>query len=197
MKHLLLSFLIAFTFALHAQDAAEPIQKNLNNGTVSEQFDYIIKNSNRYQEYKVVKRTWLDKLKSNVADSLNAVRKDLIVKQDLINNQQSEIEKLKADLAKTNEDLSKVSKEKDGIKFFGIPMLKSTYKTIMWAIAGILGLFLFIFIGRFARSKSVTAQTQKAHEELSAEFDAYRNKAMESEQKLRRKLQDEINKNLP
>lgn len=180
--------------AAFSQD--EPEAKNLSNGSIKEQFDYIISNSNRYQEYRVVKQTWLDQLKSHTADSLNVVRKELKSKQSLIDDQQAEIGQLKEKLDDSNHSLSAVNNEKDNISFFGIMMKKATYKSIMWAIIAILSALLLIFIMRFASSKSVTAQAKKAHQEVMEEFNNYKNKAMEEEQKLRRKLQDEINKRL-
>lgn len=191
---LALTFLFLLGSSAFSQD--EPETKNLSNGSIKEQFDYIISNSNRYQEYRVVKQTWLDQLKSHTADSLNVVRKELKSKQSLIDDQQAEIGQLKEKLDDSNHSLSAVNNEKDNISFFGIMMKKATYKSIMWAIIAILSALLLIFIMRFASSKSVTAQAKKAHQEVMEEFNNYKNKAMEEEQKLRRKLQDEINKRL-
>ncbi|MCB0502336.1 MAG: tRNA (guanine-N1)-methyltransferase [Bacteroidetes bacterium] len=193
-------FILALTFLFLLGNSAfsqdEPEAKNLSNGSIKEQFDYIISNSNRYQEYRVVKQAWLDQLKSHTADSLNVVRKELKSKQSLIDDQQAEIDQLKEKLDDSNHSLSAVNNEKDNISFFGIMMKKATYKSIMWAIIAILSALLLIFIMRFASSKSVTAQAKKAHQEVMEEFNNYKNKAMEEEQKLRRKLQDEINKRL-
>lgn len=191
---LALTFLFLLGSSAFSQD--EPETKNLSNGSIKEQFDYIISNSNRYQEYRVVKQTWLDQLKSHTADSLNVVRKELKSKQSLIDDQAAEIGLLKEKLDDSNHSLSAVNNEKDNISFFGIMMKKATYKSIMWAIIAILSGLLLIFIMRFASSKSVTAQAKKAHQEVMEEFNNYKNKAMEEEQKLRRKLQDEINKRL-
>lgn len=191
---LALTFLFLLGSSAFSQD--EPETKNLSNGSIKEQFDYIISNSNRYQEYRVVKQTWLDQLKSHTADSLNVVRKELKSKQSLIDDQAAEIGLLKEKLDDSNHSLSAVNNEKDNISFFGIMMKKATYKSIMWAIIAILSGLLLIFIMRFASSKSVTAQAKKAHQEVIEEFNNYKNKAMEEEQKLRRKLQDEINKRL-
>lgn len=174
----------------------EEVKKDLSNGTIEEQFDYIISNSNRFQEYKVVKRTWLDQIASNVSDSIDVFRKDLKNINQNVVNQNSEIEKLKAELEATNETLDKTNIEKDNISFFGISMKKGAYKSIMWAIVGGLAFLLVVFILRFLRSNSVTAQTKKRYDEIFEEFEAYKHKSIEDEQVLRRKLQDEINKRL-
>lgn len=187
-------FLFFQTSFIFSQE--EAVAKDLSNGSIKEQFDYINSNSNRYQDYRVVKQTWLNQLESHVADSLNVVKKELKGTHSLINEQKKEIDSLKELLDNTNNSLDKVNNEKDRISFFGIMMKKATYKSIMWAIIAALGALLLIFIMRFASSKSVTAQAKKAHNEVMEEFSNYKNKAMEEEQKLRRKLQDEINKRL-
>ncbi|MEZ5007754.1 MAG: hypothetical protein R2753_06325 [Chitinophagales bacterium] len=187
-------FLLFQISAIFSQE--EVVAKDLSNGSIKEQFDYINSNSNRYQDYRVVKQTWLNQLESNVADSLNVVKKELKETHSLINEQKKEINSLKELLDNTNSSLDKVNNEKDKISFFGIMLKKAAYKSIMWAIIAALGVLLLIFIMRFASSKSVTAQTKKAHNEVMEEFSNYKNKAMEEEQKLRRKLQDEINKRL-
>ncbi len=191
---ILISLIILCFSNIKAQN--QDVVKDLSNGNLQEQFDYIISNSNRYQEYKVVKRTWLEELKSHVADSLDAFRKDIKETSSIITDQKEEISSLKEQLKTTDNSLSKVNSEKDRISFFGISMQKTFYKSIMWAIIGALAILLFIFIGRFATSKRATIQAKKSLAEVQEEFDTYKNKAMEDEQKLRRKLQDEINKHL-
>ncbi len=73
-KILCLVFLVSVT--LSAQNRAT-VTKSLNEGTIENQFDYLIKKSNRYQEFKVVKTTWLIQLKKSAGDSLVSLRKDL------------------------------------------------------------------------------------------------------------------------
>ncbi len=197
LQHLLL--LIAFSpIILSAQVQDEKPQltaeKALQTEDIKTQFDVIIKKSGKYQEYKVVKRTWLNKLKANTVDSIKTLESKLSATNEQISKQQATIKNLESSLAKTNEDLSSVTEEKDSLSFIGIPMTKGSYKTMMWAIVGGLLLFLSFFIFKFKNSNSITVQARKALEETEAEFEDHRRRALEREQKVMRKLQDEINK---
>ena len=73
---LLLFTLLALPYAVLAQSDSED-KGSLKSGTIDSQFDYIYSVSNNYQEYKVVKRTNLDQLKSNMLDSMQTMRKEV------------------------------------------------------------------------------------------------------------------------
>ena len=80
------------------------------------------------------------------------------------------------------------------MSLFGIPMSKSGYNVLMWSIiAGLLGLLL-LFIYRFKNSNTITRNANKALAEIEEEFEEHRKVALEREQKVRRQLQDELNK---
>lgn len=193
-----LSFLTAAMLtvtSLSAQTTDDAEEKpTLDKGTVSSQFDYVINESNRYQEYKVVKMEWLNKLKSHVADSLKAVRNELTTTQQTVANQQKEIADLNSQVKNTNDNLTSVNNEKNNISFLGAQTDKATYKTIMWAIvAGLVALLAF-FIYKFNSSNALTVEAKKAFQDLQQEFESHKKTAREREQKLARQLQDELNK---
>ena len=64
----------------------------------------------------------------------------------------------------------------------------------MFLIIGTLTVLLMIFITKFKRSNSVTIQTKLTLKEVETEFEEHRKIALEREQKVRRQLQDELNK---
>ena len=179
-----------------AQEAEEKEERSLDSGSITDQFDYVIEESNRYEQYKVVKIDWLNKLKGNVSDSLLAVRKQLKETRATVSAQKSEIDGLKDDLEKTRQSLSTVNSEKESITFLGSSTSKGTYKTIMWSMVGVLFLLMLFFIFRFKRSNVITTDTKESFSKLNEEFDAFRKNAREREQKIKRELQDEINKHL-
>ncbi len=78
--------------------AQEDDKLSLNEGTVDNQFEYVIQKSNNYQEFKVVKKTWMYALKAHTMDSLNAIRKDLSDTQAVVDAQAKEILELKGNL---------------------------------------------------------------------------------------------------
>ncbi|WP_461534294.1 tRNA (guanine-N1)-methyltransferase [Sinomicrobium sp.] len=181
----------------HAQTNGQDSQKSklsLTEGDVNNQFEFVIQRSNNYQEYKVVKKTWLYTLKKNTLDSLARVEKDLSEAIDLTKSQNSEIASLKSELAQNQEHLNTLTNEKDSISFFGALINKSTYKATMWGIVALLTVVLLFFIYKFRNSNIITQSAKQALEELEQEYENHRKKALEREQKVRRQLQDEINK---
>ncbi|WP_412985468.1 tRNA (guanine-N1)-methyltransferase [Pontimicrobium sp. IMCC45349] len=199
MKFFKLSVLLLLTVTLHtsiqAQNTASETDKlSLNEGTIDNQFDYVIKKSNRYQEFKVVKQTWLHTLKAHTLDSLKAIKKQLNDTKAVVTTQQEEIDTLKNNLSTTQTTLDNTNKEKDSMALFGMQMSKGGYNTLMWSIiAGLLAL-LMLFIYKFKSSNAVTKAAKKSLAETELEFEEHRRVALEREQKVRRQLQDEINK---
>ncbi|TGV01700.1 tRNA (guanine-N1)-methyltransferase [Flavivirga abyssicola] len=167
---------------------------SLSSGTIDNQFDFVIKRSNKYQDYKVVKKNWLYTLKAHTLDSLKAVHKDLADTRLIVKKQDKEISDLKSNLNNTQSDLDKTNTEKDNMALFGMQMSKTGYNVLMWSIiAGLLALLLF-FIYKFKNSNAITKGAKHALAEIEEEFEEHRKTALEREQKVRRQLQDEINK---
>ena len=188
---LIAMLMLAFASAFGQAKSSAP----LDEGTIASKFNYLINESERFKEFQVVNRRWIRKVRDHVADSLNTVRADLDSKKNTITTQQKEIDGLKAELAGTNENLTTVTGERDSIKFFGANIGKNTYKSIMWGIVGGLALLSLILFLSFKRSNSVTSGTQQALKRTQDEFDSFRERTLKKEQKIMRRLQDELNKN--
>jgi septal ring factor EnvC (AmiA/AmiB activator) len=169
--------------------------KNFNDsGSVNEQFDNLIQNSNKYQDYKVVKLNWLLKLKSNINDSILASKEDILKATNTINKQQKTIDSLNTSFSSTKNEIATLKTQITTISFFGIDFEKGLFKTIMLSIIGGLLLFLLFFISKFKQSISITKQTKSNLKEVEDEYEQHRKKALEREQKVMRRLQDELNK---
>ncbi|MEW7290425.1 tRNA (guanine-N1)-methyltransferase [Aquimarina sp. 2304DJ70-9] len=189
-----LTVLLSFSKATYAQEENVTVEQALKQDKIEDQFDIVIKKSGRYQEYKVIKQVWVNKLKANTLDSIKTLESKLNETNLQITKQKSTITGLEESLAKTNEDLTAVTNEKDSMSFFGASVTKSSYMTIMWLIVAGLLLFLGFFIFKFKNSNTITLQAKKTLAETEAEFEDHRRRALEREQKVMRKLQDEINK---
>ncbi len=196
IKHLLAGlFILMATSLIYSQEDQDNSQKpSLDNGTIESQFDYLYRKSSSYQEYKVVKQTFYYKIKKNVLDSLKVLKDELASTKQMVTVQNTEIDELKGALKTTNDNLTNVTQEKDNIKLLGIPLTKSSYNTILWSIIIGLVLFLLFFIYKFKNSNSITIQANKSLAEIEEEFFAFKTISLEREQKVRRELQDEINK---
>ena len=192
------SVILLVTFSLQtakAQTANQAEDKlSLNSGTIDNQFEFVIRRSNSWQDYKTVKKTWLYALKAHTMDSLKAVHKNLADTKTVVKTQADEITSLKASLSNTESTLNATNEEKDNISLFGVQMSKASYKVLMWSIAaGLLALLLF-FIYKFKGSNSATRDAKLKLNEIETEFEEHRRNALEREQKVRRQLQDELNK---
>jgi septal ring factor EnvC (AmiA/AmiB activator) len=177
----------------NAQSTNSEEKLSLNSGTIDNQFEYVIRRSNSWQDYKTVKKTWLYMLKAHTIDSLKAVHKDLNDTQIIVENQAKEIEGLKLNLNNTKTSLDDTIAEKDSMELFGLPMSKPNYSLTLWSIVGVLSALLLFFIYRFKNSNSITKQAKNSLSEIEEEFDEHRRNALEREQKVRRQLQDMIN----
>lgn len=189
------------SLTLHAQDTNTDSEKgSLNSGTIQSQFDHLYKISPKWRDpnkgtlFKSIKVNNLFKFRDNVFDSLKVAKSKFVDANAVIAKQKTEIETLKTDLGSTNENLASVTEEKDSIKFLGMPMSKTGYNTLLWSIIGALAVLLAVFIGKFKRSNSITIQANKDKAEIEEEYEGHRQRSLEREQKLRRELQDEINK---
>lgn len=186
--------LLCLTTANAQENSTEDDKLSLNEGTIDNQFEYVIRRSNNYQEFKVVKKTWLYELKAHTIDTLNALHKELSDTQATVNSQSNEINQLKSDLSNTKTNLDNTNKQKDSMALFGMQMSKGGYNALMWTIIAALLALLLLFVYKFNNSNSVTKQAKRTLLETEEEYEEYRRNALEREQKVRRQLQDEINK---
>ena len=190
-KILILAFpLFLFSLSVFAQDSIQ-VQKNTLNNQMIEAFD----KSNSYQDYKVVKKTQLATLKRNILDSVSALDRKIATQKSELSLQNRKIDSLSKDLQETQIQLSESREKEDGIKIFGVLTSKATYNSIMWGIIVLLLLVSGFLFYRFLNSHKITNAAQLKMAELEIELEDNRRNSLEREQKIRRKLQDEINKN--
>lgn len=201
MKFSRLLFLLAllltvgFTYAQESEDEETP---SLDNGPISSQFDYVSKKSGNYRadgvRYEVVKEANLYKLRKNVLDSVAAFNKRAAELNSTISEHETTISSLNKKLEETTTNLASVTEEKDSMSFLGISVSKATYNVILWTIIAGLLILLLAFIYKFRNSNILTQEAKQNLAELEVEYEDHRRKALEREQKISRKLQDELNK---
>lgn len=192
MKKILFLSISLFLIALQgtAQDSIE-VKKN----TLSDQMTQAFDKSNSYQEYKVIKKTQLATLKRNILDSVSNFEKRINAQERELALQKSKIDSLGQNLKSTQQNLADSKEKEDGIEILGVLTSKSTYNSIMWTIIMVLLLVSGFLFYRFLNSHKITNAAQLKMAEMEIELEDYRRNSLEREQKLRRKLQDEINKN--
>ena len=127
-------------------------------------------------------------------DSLNTTYKSLEDSRNTVAGQAKEIEDLKSKLSNPQSTLDQTNTEKNNMALLGMQTSKTNYNIIMWSIIAALLVLLFLFIYKFKNSNSITKSAKHKLDELEYEFEEHRRNALEREQKVRRQLQDEINK---
>jgi hypothetical protein len=93
-------------------------------------------------------------------------------------------------LQQANQEKEEAILEKDSFSFFGFPVEKNLYSTIMWllvlGLAGVLAFFSIQYFKSFGRVR----KAQRDLEEVQEEFEQHRKNALERERKLKRELID-------
>jgi len=186
---------VLFTFLLgNLSSYAQSSPEFLDSGDLATQFRQLIDQSNDYQEYKVVKKTWINTMQTHISDSLTRQKEALATANRTIADQLATIETLNTQLSTTQDSLLQVREEKNSMALLGVSTEKSTYRIIMWGLVGLLAMLVIVFLVRFRSSNAVSSQAKQTLEGVEEEFAQYKKRSLEREQKLRRQLQDEINK---
>ena len=174
--------------------AEAPQEEKQYPATIEGQFDELVDKSGNWEKFKLVKKESIYTFKKSLLDSLSGQKTLLREKLDTISAQSSRIKELNLNIQNLQSELDKEKNRNDSIDFLGITIEKGVYSIIVWGIIVILAILLVVFISRFTSSNSITRGALKDLEDLQNEYEEYRTKAIEREQKVRRQLQDEINK---
>jgi len=185
--YLLILLLLISTVAVSQETTKDTL-------TIEEQFDRIYRISSSYQEYKVIRKTIYQSLKTNALDSIKIIDKELQLKNIHNNVLNDSLQEVKKVLEILETDMKLLITEKNSISFLGIQLNKSTYTIIVWSIILLLIIALLYFIYQYKNSYSVTSEAKSNLSEAEEELAIHKKKSLEREQKLRRQLQDEINK---
>lgn len=189
MKNFLFASLFLFTVSASvAQTSSET--------TIDEKFQELITNSNNFKGYKVVDTDGLTTLQQLTSKRIAELKEEIAASREAFKAQEAQMAALQDELETLNAQLLALTAEKDEMPFLGMSMSKATYNTAMWSLVGVLVLALALFVVRFKRSHVHTKEARKSLADLEKEFDAYRAKSLEKEQRLGRLLQDEKNKQL-
>jgi len=172
--------------------AKVPVERVLDSATVEQQIDYVLKRSTTYEDYKVVKVVWLNKLRKNLLDSLDAGKNGIKKRDILLITREEEVDSLINNLEATNATLIQTTKERDSMSLFGYLVNKSSYNSILFTIIILLATLLVFVFYMFQRSNSTTNATKKELNDLKEDFENHRKKSREREEKMARRHLDEV-----
>ena len=186
--------LLVFTAILFASTSfAQEINKK-EDTSLKEAFDKLYRISTNYQVYKVINKEKFLNLKQQVLDSLKTTKKLLVKQNSLLKLKGENVKNTQTALNRAKLELKKTIQKKESISLFGLQLNKSIYNLILWSLILILLTALLYFIFAFTKNNILTKRAEDDLKNIEIEYEQYRKKAIEREQKLRRTLQDEINK---
>jgi putative secreted protein len=179
--------------AYTAQTAVAPVEE-AKPTTLEGVFQQLIDRSGAWQNFKMLDRGKLAAFQRSMTDSINGVRSQLVAEKQKIKENEATIKELNDKITEIQAALDQTKDQKDSVSFFGALVSKGLYNTIMWGIVLALASLLVLYIYKFSNGNVVTKKSINDLNELQEEYENYRKAAIEREQKVRRQLQDEINK---
>ena len=175
------------------QTTAAPIEE-AKPTTLEGVFQQLIDRSGAWQNFKMLDRGKLAAFQRSMTDSINGVRSQLVAEKQKVKENEATIKELNDKITEIQAALNQTKDQKDSVSFFGALVSKGLYNTIMWGIVLALASLLVLYIYKFSNGNVVTKKSINDLNELQEEYENYRKAAIEREQKVRRQLQDEINK---
>ena len=175
------------------QTTAAPVEE-AKPTTLEGVFQQLIDRSGTWQNFKMLDRGKLAAFQRSMTDSINGVRSQLVAEKQKVKENEATIKELNDKITEIQAALDQTKDQKDSVSFFGALVSKGLYNTIMWGIVLALASLLILYIYKFSNGNVVTKKSINDLNELQEEYENYRKAAIEREQKVRRQLQDEINK---
>lgn len=162
--------------------------------SIAKQFDYILMKSESYQDLKIVKRKVIESLQQDVLGSISKIESELHSSKSVMSQQQNQISSLQNKLTATSATLSKYTNEGPKVTFLGIEFDQHVFATLFAVILFGSVIAVLFFALRYKKSNAVMAHSKSLLSELEEEYQNYKQKSIEREQKISRLLQDEINR---
>ena len=170
-------------------------QKTTNDTlSLSKQFEQAYRRSSSYKEFKVIRKSTFQNLKKNTLDSIKIIDEKLKIENQKNTRLEQEINSVAKIRLEQDLELSEAILEKNTIYFVGLKLRKNTFKIIIWSIFLILIILICYFAYQLKDGIKITSQAKKELTSVEEEFNSYKKKSLVRDQKMRRQLQDEINK---
>lgn len=188
----LLLLFVMFSTVIYPQND-ETVNEHLFSGKkIENKFNTMLDKASVFQEYKLVKSEVLDDFRLNFStflskthENFSSLNLQLEEKEVAIGNLNSEVIALKNENHSLNNAVATIS-------VFGIDLQKGTYNFLMWSVLLLFGFVAFYFAYRFKLANEITKNSKVILAEVEDEYQLFKQKSIEREQKLRRQLQDEI-----
>jgi hypothetical protein len=191
---LLTVILVSASSVTHAQNNEVFSEKSSPVNNIEVKFNSLLDKSSSFKEYKVIKKDLLTEFQRSFVSFINN-------SNDKVSNLNSALEKKETVIQDLNKELSTVKLQNselntavDSISLLGIQLEKGNYNLFMWSLLFTLALVTTFFVYRFKRANEITKYSKGVLADVEDEYQMFKQNSIEREQKLRRQLQDEINK---
>ena len=181
-----------FSIALFIFTSSFSQQKDTS--SIKGKFNLIYNTSSSYKEFKVIRKSRFVNLRNQVSDSVKLLNNELNLKEEKINTLEQDLNNINKVLLKNIAEKTAAIRLQNSILFFGIALDKSSYKIMVWMTFILLIVLLCYFIFKYKNSYLIILAAKEDLLEAENELVKFKKKSIESDQKLRRQLQDEINK---
>ena len=181
-----------FSIALFIFTSSFSQQKDTS--SIKGKFNLIYNSSSSYKEFKVIRKSRFVNLRNQVSDSVKLLNNELNLKEEKINTLEQDLNNINKVLLKNIAEKTAAIRLQNSILFFGMALDKSSYKIMVWMTFILLIVLLCYFIFKYKNSYLIILAAKEDLLEAENELVKFKKKSIESDQKLRRQLQDEINK---
>ena len=181
-----------FSIALFIFTSSFSQQKDTS--SIKGKFNLIYNTSSSYKEFKVIRKSRFVNLRDQVSDSVKLLNNELNLKEEKINTLEQDLNNINKVLLKNIAEKTAAIRLQNSILFFGMALDKSSYKIMVWMTFILLIVLLCYFIFKYKNSYLIILAAKEDLLEAENELVKFKKKSIESDQKLIRQLQDEINK---
>jgi len=162
--------------------------------SIETQFQELFVSSNNYKNYKIFKTHDFLELQKNTLQRIGTIQQEVDRVALLLQQQKDSV----ANLTLKNNDLQarlSTSIAREGsIAVFGKELSKTLYNILLWSFILVLTSGLGFFFYQYKNANLHTKKAEGLLLETEKSFEAHKKKTMDTAQKLRRQLQDEVNK---
>jgi len=183
-----------YLFSIALFILAPSFAQQKDTSSVSGKFNLIYNTSSSYKEFKVIRKSRFVNLRNQVSDSVKLLNNELNLKEEKINTLEQDLNNINKVLLKNIAKKTAAIRLQNSILFFGMALDKSSYKIMVWMTFILLIVLLCYFIFKYKNSYLIILAAKEDLLEAENELVKFKKKSIESDQKLRRQLQDEINK---
>ena len=199
MKNLALIIIICvlgavFTLESQAQRTNISSGNPAIKGSLDSQFFHLNRISRNQEGFKLIRRGNLDFIQHNVLDSIQRYQGEIIQKTEEIAELEERKSQLTDSLQAAHRELLVVENESQMVRLLGISMSLVIYHWLVWVLILTLLVTLVLVLIRFRQHRVNARDALESLSTIQEEYDTFRKKSLEKEQKLKRQLQDEINK---